>query len=54
MTVRRLFVFLLMAMLFASSYTFAQRTRFRVLAFYSDNHRTGSYSIRSAGGEVPQ
>ena len=37
MTVRRLFVFLLMAMLFASSYTFAQRTRFRVLAFYSDN-----------------
>jgi YVTN family beta-propeller protein len=37
MTVRRLFVFLLMAMLFASSYTFAQQTRFRVLAFYSDN-----------------
>jgi len=37
MTVRRLLVFLLMAIPFASSRTFAQQTRFRVLAFYSEN-----------------
>jgi YVTN family beta-propeller protein len=37
MTVRQLFVFLLMAISFASSRTFAQQTRFTVLAFYSDN-----------------
>jgi len=34
---RRLLVFLLMAIPFASSRTFAQQTRFRVLAFYSEN-----------------
>jgi uncharacterized protein len=36
MTVRRLLVFLLMAISFASSSTFAQQPRFRVLAFYSE------------------
>jgi YVTN family beta-propeller protein len=36
MTVRRLLVFLLMAISFVSSRTFAQQSRFRVLAFYSD------------------
>src|SRR6201993_2011829 len=36
MTVQRLLVSLLMAILFASSCTFAQQTRFRVVAFYSD------------------
>src|SRR5580658_5976639 len=36
MTVRQLFVFLLMAISFASSRTFAQQTRFTVLAFYSE------------------
>src|ERR1700758_3334338 len=37
MTVRRLLVFLLIAIPFASSHTFAQQTPFRVLAFYSEN-----------------
>ncbi len=37
MTVRRLLVFLLMAIPFAGSHTFAQQTGFRVLAFYSEN-----------------
>jgi YVTN family beta-propeller protein len=37
MTVRQLFVFLVMAFLFASSHAFAQQPRFKVLAFYSDN-----------------
>jgi len=37
MTVRRMLVFLLMAISFASSRTSAEQTRFRVLAFYSEN-----------------
>ncbi len=37
MTLQRLLLFLLMAIFFASLHTSAQQTRFRVLAFYSEN-----------------
>lgn len=60
MTVRRLLVFLLMAIPLASSRTFAQQPRFRVLAFYSENtepdhvqfaHEAVKYFRKRAAGE---